>query len=328
MFRLSSFLISGLAACAMTVFAQDAPPPSAAAQAPAATAAAANAVPNPADAVAPDAEVLRVGEQSFTRQQFENLILALPPQLQAAARGPQKREFARQIAELFAVAGEAEKRKLDAQPEMQMRLKYQRDNVLAGFLYQQMVQEAQVDPAQVEKYYSENKDSFEEVTARHILVRFKGSQVPARKDAPELSEEEALAKATKLKARLAAGEKFEELAKTESDDTGSGQGGGSLGTFGKGQMIPEFENVAFTQAIGQVSDPVKTAFGYHLILVEDRKSKTLAEVKDEIAEQLKPTVAREQLKALTDAKGVTLNDTYFAAAPAAEGPAPAGPAGE
>lgn len=326
MFRLSSFLISGLAVCAMAVFAQDAPPPVAAPPAP--TAPAAEAAPDPADAVAADAVVLRVGEQSFTRQQFENLILALPPQLQAAARGPQKREFARQIAELFAVAGEAEKRKLDAQPELQMRLKYQRDNVLAGFLYQQMVQEAQVDPAQVEKFYNENKDSFEEVTARHILVRFKGSQVPARKDSPELSEEEALTKATALKARLAAGEKFEELAKTESDDTGSGQGGGSLGTFGKGQMIPEFENVAFTQAIGQVSDPVKTAFGYHLILVEDRKSKTLDEVKDEIAEQLKPTVARAQLKALTDSKGVTLNDTYFAAAKESDVPAPAGPAVE
>ena len=327
MLRLSSFIISGLAVCAMAAFAQDAPPPSAA-PVPAPTTPAATATPNPADTVAPDVVVLRVGDQSFTREQFENLILALPPQLQAAARGPQKREFARQIAELFAVASEAENRKLDAQPEMQMRLKYQRDNVLAGSLYQQMVREAQVDPAQVEKYYTENKDSFEEVTARHILVRFKGLQVPARKDAPELSEEEALAKAKALKARLAAGEKFEELAKAESDDTGSGQGGGSLGTFGRGQMIPEFENVAFTQAVGQVSEPVKTAFGYHLILVENRKSKTLAEVKDEITEQLKPTVAREQLRALTEAKGVTLNDTYFAAAQEAPKPAPAGPAGE
>jgi parvulin-like peptidyl-prolyl isomerase len=310
----------------MAAFAQDAPPPSAAS--PAATAPAAESAPDPADAVAPDAVVLRVGDQSFTRQQFENLILALPPQLQTAARGPQKREFARQIAELFAVAGEAEKRKLDASPELQMRLKYQRDNVLAGFLYQQMVQEAQVDPAQVEKFYNENKDSFEEVTARHILVRFKGSQVPARQDSQELTEEEALTKATALKARLTAGEKFEELAKTESDDTGSGQGGGSLGTFGKGQMIPEFETVAFTQPIGQVSEPVKTAFGYHLILVEARKSKTLDEVKDEIAEQLKPTVAREQLKALTESKGVTLNDAYFAAVPETGAHPAEGPAGQ
>ncbi|MDZ7639144.1 MAG: peptidylprolyl isomerase [Bryobacterales bacterium] len=305
--RISSFVFSGLALFAVAAIAQNAPPP---ADAPA-TAPAAEAAPDPAASVAPDAVVLSVGQQKFTREQFENLILALPPQLQAAARGPQKREFARQIAELFAVAGEAEKRQLDTRPELQMRLKYQRDNILAGFLYQQMVQEVTVDPAQVEKFYAENKDSFEEVTARHILVRFKGSQVPARGDAAELSEEEALTKAAALKARLDAGEKFEELAKAESDDVGSGQGGGSLGTFPKGQMIAEFENVAFTQPVGEVSEPVKTAFGYHLILVEDRKTKTIEEVRDEIAEQLKPTVAREQLKALTEAKGVTLSEDYL-----------------
>lgn len=321
MHRISSFLLSGLAVCAIVAYAQNTP------TAPAEPAPAA-AASETADAVAKDAVVLTVGDQRFTREQFENLILALPPQLQAAARGPQKREFAQQIAELFAVAGEAEKRKLDAQPELRMRLKYQRDNVLAGYLYQRMVAEAHVDAAEVEKYYNENKNSFEEVTARHILVRFKGSQVPARKDVPELSEEEALKKATALKARLAAGEKFEELAKAESDDTGSGAGGGSLGTFGRGQMIPEFEQSAFTLPIGQVSEPVKTAFGYHLIFVESRKEKTLDEVKDEIAEQLKPMVAREQLKALTESKGVTLNETYFAAAEPSEAPAAAGPAGE
>ncbi|MCZ2155012.1 MAG: peptidylprolyl isomerase [Bryobacterales bacterium] len=318
MHRISSFLLSGIAVCAIVAYAQNTPAPS--------TSTPATAASEATDAVAKDAIVLTVGDQRFTREQFENLILALPPQLQAAARGPQKREFAEQIAELFAVAGEAEKQKLDTQPELQMRLKYQRDNVLAGYLYQRMVADAKVDAAQVEKYYNENKDSFEEVTARHILVRFKGSQVPARKDAPELSEEEALKKATALKARLAAGEKFDELAKAESDDTGSGAGGGSLGTFGRGQMIAEFEQSAFTLPIGQVSDPVKTAFGYHLILVESRKEKTLDEVKDEIAEQLKPMVARDQLKALTASKGVTLNETYFAAEKTSE--MPAGPTGE
>lgn len=292
--------------------------------APAAPASPAAAAADPADAVTLDAIVLTVGDQKFTREQFENLILALPPQLQQAARGPQKREFARQIAELFAVAGEAERRKLDTRPELQMRLKYQRDNLLAGFLYQQMVQEAVVSDAAVAKFYEENKGNFEEVTARHILVRFKGSQVPARKDQPELSEEEALTKAAALKTRLAAGEKFEELAKTESDDTGSGAGGGSLGTFSRGQMIPEFENAAFTQPVGKVGDPVKTAFGYHLILVEDRKNKTLDEVKEDIAEQLKPSVARDQLKALTESKGVTLSEAYFASSPESDVPPPAG----
>ena len=95
--------------------------------------------PDTSPATAPDAIVLQVGEQRFTRTQFENLLQALPPQLQAAARGPQKREFALQIAELFAVAGEAQKRNMDTRPDLAMRLKYQRDNILAGALYQEMV---------------------------------------------------------------------------------------------------------------------------------------------------------------------------------------------
>lgn len=324
MFSTRTIMIFALALCAGAALAQDAPAPSSApAPSGSASTAPAEAPADPADAIAPDAVVLTVGDQKFTRQQFENLILALPPQLQSAARGPQKREFARQIAELFAVAGEAERRQLDTRPELQMRLKYQRDNLLAGFLYQKMVEEAVVGDAEVAKYYEENKGNFEEVTARHILVRFKGSQVPARKDAPELSEEEALTKAAALKTRLGAGEKFEDLAKAESDDTGSGAGGGSLGTFARGQMIPEFENAAFSQPIGQVGEPVKTAFGYHLILVEDRKNKSLDEVKDQIAEQLKPSIAREQLKALTEAKGVTLSEVYFAATPESDVPPPA-----
>ena len=320
MFRTTLAAFCGFALFVGGALAQDAPAPSPDASAPTAQASPdADPAPVPINAV-----VLTVGDQKLTRGQFENLILALPPQLQQAARGPQKREVAKQIAELFAVAGEAEKRHLDSSPELEMRLKYQRDNLLAGFLFQKMVADAQVTDAQIQEHYTANKDSFEEVTARHILVRFKGSQVPARPDQPELSEDEALTKAAALKSRLTAGEKFEELAKAESDDTGSGQAGGSLGTFSRGQMIPEFENAAFSQPLGEVGEPVKTSFGYHLILVEDRKTKSIEDVKEEITERLKPTVARDQLKALTAAKGVILSDEYFASAPESDVPPPAG----
>lgn len=274
-----------------------------------------------ADGPAPDAVVMSVGSQRFTRTQFENLIQALPPQLQAAARGPQKREFAMQLAELFAVAGEAEKRKMDARPELAMRLKYQRDNVLAGALYQEMVENADVSNEAVSEFYGKNKETFEEVTARHILVRFQGSRVPQQEGKPELTEEQAREKSQALKARIAGGAKFEEVAQAESDDTGSAQTGGSLGTFGRGQMIPEFENSAFTQEPGVVSDPVRSDFGYHLILVESRKTKDVEEVREEIEQQLKPQVARDQLKALAESMNVVLDDGYFAApAPPAENP--------
>lgn len=273
----------------------------------------------PAEApTSPDKVVLAVGDQKFTQQQFENLIRALPAQLQAAAQGPQRREFALQIAELIAVAGEAERRKIDQRADMAMRLRYQRDNLLAGALYQEMVEQAEVSGEAVAEFYEKNKESFEEATARHILLRFKGSRIPQPEGKAELSEEEAKAKALSLKERIAGGASFEEVAKEESDDTGSAQTGGSLGSFGRGQMIPPFEEAAFTQPIGVVGDPVRTDFGYHLILVEDRKSKTIEEVKPEIERELKPQAARAQLKALAESMTIELDEEYFTPPPAPE----------
>lgn len=257
--------------------------------------------------------VLVVGDQTFTEEQFEQLVAALPPQLQAAARGPQRREFALQIAELLAVAKEAERRKLDQNPEVAMRLRYQRDNVLAGALYQEMVASATVSDEALNAFYQENKAGFEEVTAKHILLRFQGSRVPQPEGKPELTEEQAKAKAEELKAKLVAGANFDELAKTESDDTGSAQTGGSLGTFGRGQMIPAFEEAAFTQPIGAVGEPIRTDFGYHLILVEKRQSKSLEEVRPQLEEELKPQAARAGLKSLTADMKVELDEAYFTA---------------
>lgn len=90
-----------------------------------------------------------------------------------------------------------------------------------------------------------------QVRASHILVNSKGE-------------------ADKILNRLRAGAKFEHLAKKHSNCP-SGRRGGDLGFFGKGQMVKPFEDVAFSLQKGQVSDPVKTQFGYHLIIVTDIK---------------------------------------------------------
>ncbi|UCH89851.1 MAG: peptidyl-prolyl cis-trans isomerase [Thermoplasmata archaeon] len=90
-----------------------------------------------------------------------------------------------------------------------------------------------------------------EVRASHILVK---------------TEQEA----NDLLAQIQAGKKFEKLAKKHSDCP-SGKNGGDLGFFGRGQMVREFENAAFNMEVGQVSPPVKTQFGYHLIKVTGKK---------------------------------------------------------
>jgi parvulin-like peptidyl-prolyl isomerase len=108
---------------------------------------------------------------------------------------------------------------------------------------------------------------------------------------------EALALANELRARILAGEDFAALAQAYSDDTGSGANGGDLGWFGRGRMVAPFEEAAFSLPVGEVSEPVKTDFGYHLIEVlerDDARAKDEAQLQQEQAEAFQ-TWLREQL---------------------------------
>ena len=102
----------------------------------------------------------------------------------------------------------------------------------------------------------------EEMEASHILVSYKGASA-ASADL-ERTKEEALARAKELKSKLDEGADFKELARNNSDGTSAPEGG-SLGSFGRGTMVPSFEAIAFSLAKGEISDPVETQFGYHII---------------------------------------------------------------
>ena len=216
--------------------------------------------------VPPDTVVLTVGNEKMTRAQFERLLAALPDQ----ARTESKRRIAERVVELKALAQEARKRKLDQTPEAQQLIALQSDQVLASVLFKELSATVKPDDAGARTYYDSHKDQFQQAKAVHILIRFKGSPVPLRTGEKDLTPEEALAKAQEIRKKIADGGDFAAIAKAESDDTGTGQNGGSLGTFSKGQMVPEFEQAAFTMAVGQLSEPVKTKFGYHIIRVDAR----------------------------------------------------------
>ena len=111
-------------------------------------------------------------------------------------------------------------------------------------------------------YFDENKENYLLVRARHILV-------------------ETLEEAKEIENSLNAGGDFAEIAKEKSIDTGSGAQGGDLGYFGKGRMVPEFENAVFSLNEGETSDPVQSEFGYHIIRLEE-KIDTFEEVKDDV----------------------------------------------
>ncbi len=247
----------------------------------------------------------------MTKSQFESFLAALPEQLRAQANGPAKRKFAEQFAEMKSLAQEARRRKLDQKPDVQQRMALQVDNVLASEMFRIANADLKVDDAAIQSYYDEHKQEYEQVTASHILIRFKGSSVALRPGEKDLTEEEALAKAKELREKIVKGGDFAAISKAESDDTGSGANGGSLGTFGRGRMVPVFEQAAFSLPVGEVSEPLKSQFGYHLIKVEKRESKTLAEVTPQIEAQLKPALARKAVDDLRKGIPVVIDDEYF-----------------
>ncbi|MFN0217739.1 MAG: peptidylprolyl isomerase [Hyphomicrobium sp.] len=169
-------------------------------------------------------------------------------------------------------AEEAEGAKLGEGPDFENRLKYLKRRALREMYFDKVIK-ASVSDADARKLYDDQVKLLkpeEEVQARHILV-----------------ETEDAAKA--LKEKLKSGGDFAALAKENSKDPGSKDDGGNLGYFGRGQMVPQFEEVVFKLAKGDVSDPVKTQFGWHLIKIEDKRTKqppAFEIVKDRIVQSM------------------------------------------
>lgn len=272
-------------------------------------------------AAAADPVVLRVGATEVRQSAFEAALASLPSEYQMYVAQQGKRAFATDYARMLVLSQDAVSRKLDKDPKVAAQLALVRDNTLAAAVVQKIEEASAPTDAEISASYEAKKSSLETVDARHILVAFKGS--PAAKAENELTEEQAKAKAESIKAKIAAGADFAELAKSDSDDTFSGAQGGSLGTFGRGQMVPEFENAAFSFEVGKVGDVVRTQFGYHVIEVTRRGAPPIDEVREELAEEMRGEIVQRKIAELTGKVEVKMDDAYFGPEPAAA-PMPAG----
>jgi peptidyl-prolyl cis-trans isomerase D len=171
---------------------------------------------------------------------------------------------------------------------------------LAVLIADQAKLEATVTPsdAQLQMLYNQNKDQYrsaESVDVQQILLMTQGK--------PATDEPAIKAKAEDVLKQAKAGSDFAELAKKYSDDPGSKDKGGLYAGVVRGQMVPEFEQAAFTVKPGQVSDLVKTQYGYHIVKVlkhEDARMKPFEEVKAQIAAQFKKQQASNQMQQIAD----------------------------
>jgi peptidyl-prolyl cis-trans isomerase C len=197
--------------------------------------------------------------------------------------GPdQKRDYLiTYLSDVILLSQAAEKQKLADNADVQRRLAFDRNRVLMEALLQNAGRAAITDAAMHQVYDDAVKQmpAEQEVHARHILVP---------------TEDEAKAVAAELKK----GADFAALAKEKSKDPG-GANGGDLGYFTKDQMVPEFAEAAFKLDKGQVSDPVHTQFGWHIIKVEDKRTKPTPTF-DQVKGQLQNYVAHRAQAELVD----------------------------
>jgi peptidyl-prolyl cis-trans isomerase C len=214
-----------------------------------------------------------VGGISITEKDIDELIMSLGQRGQTYNNPEGRKMVLNQLIGNKLLLLDAKRNLLEAEPQFKAQLNKVKDNLLASYAAEKAVAGVKVTDKEVEEYYETNKAQFvgeETVNASHILVD---------------SEEKAL----ELLAKINAGEITFENAARENSSCPSSQNGGNLGDFGKGQMVPEFDSAVFAMEVGEVSAPVKTQFGYHLIRLDGKnasESIPFEAVKDEIHRRL------------------------------------------
>jgi len=178
------------------------------------------------------------------------------------------------------------------------------------FIEKDLLANLTVSDEQLKAAFTANPNLYAEpetVSARHILVLLKP-------DAPPAEQQKALDKIKGIKQRATApGADFGKIASETSDDTASKVDGGNLGTFQRGMMVPEFEKAAFSLKVGEISEPIKTQYGYHIIKVEKHQESqppTFEKAKDKVRYQVMAGVhdkaLQEKLTQLRSATKVEL----------------------
>jgi len=190
------------------------------------------------------------------------------------------------VADMILVSKAAEAQKMADSESFKHRIAFAREKLLMEEMLQSVGKAALTDEA-MHKVYDEavkQMGEVQEVHARHILIR----AAPGDEKASKAAED-------KIKAiivRLKKGEDFEKVAKELTEDPSGKANGGDLGYFSKEQMVPEFSDVAFKLEKGQISEPVKTQFGWHVIKVDDKRVKPMPKF-EEVKPQIEQFVTRK-----------------------------------
>jgi peptidyl-prolyl cis-trans isomerase C len=270
---------------------------------------------NGPDVAAQDKVLAKIGDQTVTEKDLKEMIASFPDKFYQTPEGQAK--ALDYLVNIHAMAAEAKKQGLDKDPEVRKLLTYTTEELLARVYLDKMTKNLPTPTeAEAKAYYDKNRSQFvipESVLLRHILVK------------TEKEAKDALA-------RLKKGEKFGDIANKVSICP-SRVKGGSLDWLPKGTLVKEIEDVAFTMKNGQTVGPVKSRYGYHILLLEDKRGPqetSFDQVKDSIIERLKfETQQQKYEKMAADLrKKMNVQITLPAGDKASAAPAlPAGPTG-
>ncbi|MCD7061256.1 peptidylprolyl isomerase [Pelagibacterium xiamenense] len=285
---LAASLVAGAAVLSLPAAAQDAAP----AEAPAAA------------EVSPDTVLATVGGEDITEADLNFAAEDLAQDLQQIPPAQRRAFLLTVMIDMKVMANAAREQGLDQSEVFARRLAYLEDRALRRAFFADVIEGA-VSPEAVQTAYDEAAAQFEpqtEVRARHILVE---------------SEEEA----NSIAEEIAGGMAFEQAAMAYSTD-GSSANGGDLGYFSEGMMVQPFEEAAFALEVGQVSEPVQSQFGWHLIKLEDRRETAmppLEQVQGQLAQQVLYQVFEDTVGELKANTEIEITDEDLAAAIEAQG---------
>jgi len=229
--------------------------------------------------------VAKVDKADITKDDFIKEVSRIPEWARAQFQGDEgKDKFLDELIKRELIYQHALKMKLDKDSEYLDKVReFEKMTLVSLVLKKEVEEKAVVDDAEVKAFYDQNAEKFTigtELKASHILVE-------TEKEAKDIH------------AKIKKGESFADLAKKFSKDRGSADKGGDVGYFTRGKMVPEFENAAANLKPGEVSEPVQTRFGYHIIKLTDIKQGTRASF-DQSAESIHRQLLGEKRKKLFD----------------------------
>ncbi len=262
--------------------------------------------------VKPSDVVLTIGSENFTKEQFEALLKAVPPQFAQAARQMGKKQFAAQYGMMLGLARTAEREHMDKG----INFEFQRMQLLAQIAFQQISQRNQViSDEQVKAYYTAHQGEFQQATVRGIYVALNPPKGKDGKDPKARTEDEAKALALQLRDKIVKGADFAEVAKESSEEAETAAKGGDLGTVRRGQLPPNIEKAVFALKAKEVSQPVAEATGFYLFKMEDLRATTQEEATPQIRQKLQEAATVGTLDKVKAEFPVKYNDNYFVEAP-------------